>query len=469
MSAINQRLRGARDLFREALRSEPERDYTRLPVRRAMILLAIPMMAEMMMESVFAVVDIFFVARIGPEAVAAVGLTEAMLTLIIAVAIGLAMATTAMVARRIGEKDETGAAVASAQALWMGLIVAVVTGTIAVIFAPDLLRLMGASEAVIRDGAGYTAMLMGGSITLVYLFLINAIFRGAGDAAIAMRILWFANGLNCVLDPLLIFGIGPFPEMGVTGAAVATTIGRGAGVLYGLWWLYGGRSRIRLGLSHLKPVPQVMLRLARLSMGGIVQFLIATSSWLILMSIVARFGSQAVAGYTIAIRIIIFTLLPAWGLGNAAATLVGQHLGAGYPRRAEQSVWVACRYNFLFLVATGLVFILAAPWLIGLFTTDPVVLDFGTAALRVIAYGYGFYAVGMIVVQAFNGAGDTDTPMFINLCCYWLLQIPLAYALAELMGLGPHGVFWAVMSAEVMLTAVSVYVFRRGAWKLRTV
>ena len=455
-------------LVRESLAGK-EHDYTKGSIDRALALLAVPMVLEMLMESVFALADIFFVSSLGADAVAAVGLTEAVLSLLYAVAIGIGMATTAMVARRIGEKRKEAAAVAAGQALWIGLVLAIVIGIGGYLGAESILRLMGASAETIETGVGYTAVLFGGSGTILFLFLINAIFRGAGDASIAMRALWLANGVNLVLDPLLIFGLGPFPELGVQGAAIATTIGRGTGVAYQLWALFGGAGRIRVRWRHLVPEPKVMVRLARLSLGGILQFLIHTSSWILLVRIVAMWGSAAVAGYTIAIRLIEFTILPAWGLGNAASTLVGQNLGAGQPERAERSVWRAARLNVVFLATVGVLFIAFAHPLVRLFTDDPEVLAHAADALRIISYGYAFYAIGMVVVQAFNGAGDTDTPTVINFFIFWLIQIPVAWVLAQQWQLGPNGVFWAVMFGEGLLALVGVTLFRRGRWKTRTV
>lgn len=464
---VNRRTR-AFTLLRMALRGE-ERNYTRGPIKRAVFLLAVPMVLELVMEAVFAITDIFFVSRLGASAVATVGLTEAVATLIYAIAIGMSMAATAMVARRIGEKRPDRAAVAAAQVLWVGLAAASIIALSGLLFADEILRLMGAEAEVIATGTGYTTVLLGGSITIMYLFLINAIFRGAGDAAIAMRALWLANIINIVLDPLLIFGIGPFPEMGVTGAAVATTIGRGVGVIYQFWRLFGDQGRLAMRLQLLRLDTVVMLRLLRVSAGGIMQFIIATSAWIGLMRIVAPFGSQAVAGYTIAVRIIIFTILPAWGLGNAAATLVGQNLGAGQAQRAVRSAWVAARFNVYFMVAVALIFIVFAPFLLGLFTTDPAVIAYGVDSLRIISYGYGFFAIGMVLVQALNGAGDTDTPTVINFFCYWLFQIPLAWWLAMGLEMGPRGVFWAVTLAESLLAIVAIGVFQRGRWQLKQV
>jgi putative MATE family efflux protein len=401
--------------------------------------------------------------------VATVGLTEAVVTLVFGVAIGLSMATTAMVARRIGEKDRDGAACAAVQAILLGLGVSVVFGAMGVIAAPHILGLMGADAEVVRVGSSYTAVLLGGTVTIVLLFLINAVFRGAGDAAIAMRVLWLANAVNLVLDPCLIFGLGPFPELGVTGAAVATTIGRGTGVVFQLVLLARGRGRVALRRSDLRLDLGVMARLVRVSLGGIFQFLIATASWLGLVRILAVFGSAALAGYTIAIRVVIFSILPSWGLSNAAATLVGQNLGAGKPDRATRAVWLTALYNVGFLGLVAVVFLLWAHPIVRLFTADPVVVRVGADCLRTISYGYVFYAFGMVIVQAFNGAGDTWTPTVINLCCYWLFQIPLAWALARPLGLGAHGVFLAIAIAESLIAVVGLAVFRLGRWKTRTV
>lgn len=455
--------------IRHSLAGSPDEDFTRGSLPRAIALLAVPMVLEMSMESVFAVVDVFFVGRLGPDAVATVGLTEAVLTLVFAVAIGLSMATTAMVARRIGEKDREGAQVAAVQAIGVGVAVSVVVGVVGIVGASDILRWMGGSPQVVAGGSGYTTVLLGGSATVVLLFLINGIFRGAGDAVIAMRSLWLANLINIVLDPCLIFGLGPFPELGVTGAAVATTIGRGTGVLYQLAALGSDRGRITIRRHQVRVNLAVTLRLLRVSVGGILQFLIATASWVALVRILALFGSTALAGYTIALRIVIFVFLPAWGLSNAAATLVGQNLGAGRPERAEKSAWLTAIYNTVFLTGLGVVFLLFADPLVAVFTPDPAVRAVGARCLRIISLGYPFYAWGMVMVQAFNGAGDTNTPTVINFFCYWLFQIPLAYGLAHMTGLEETGVFVAVAVAESVLAVVGVLVFRRGGWKSRQV
>jgi putative MATE family efflux protein len=446
-----------------------ELEFTTGPIRRAIVLLAIPMVLEMVMESVFALTDAFFVSRLGTDAVATVGLTEAMITILFAIAIGTGIATTAMVARRVGEKDITGARVAAAQSILLGLAMTAVVAVPGVLFAKDLLRLMGGSPELIASGHGYTRVLFGGSATIMLLFLLNAVFRGAGDAAIAMRVLWIANLCNIILDPCLIFGLGPFPELGVTGAAVATTIGRGLGVLIQLWVLFFGGSRIRIRAADLMPRLRIILRLFRLSVGGVLQLLIGTSSWVFLVWIIGGFGPTAVAGYTLALRLIIFAILPSWGLANAAATLVGQNLGAGQPDRAEASVWRAGLYNMLFLLGVAVVFIAASGPLIRVFSVDPEVLRYGVSCLVWVSIGYPFYAWGMVMVQAFNGAGDTSTPTIINFFCYWVFQLPFAYVLAGPAGLGPTGVFMAITVAESMIAVVGVLVFRRGQWKARVV
>jgi putative MATE family efflux protein len=453
----------------EALRGSSRRDYTQGPIGRAIMLLAIPMVLEMLMESVFAVVDVFFVGRLGADAVATVGLTESLLTLIYTVAIGLSIGATAMVARRTGEHDPEGAAHAAVQVIALGLIVGVILGITGFTLAPRLLGLMGAAPRVIAGGSNYTRVMLGGNVVVMMLFLINAIFRGAGDAAIAMRVLWFANLINILLGPCLIFGLGPFPELGVTGAAVATTIGRGMGALYALSRLVRGGGRINLKRRHVRLEPPVMMRLLRLSASGAFQVFIGMASWIGLVRILSSFGSDALAGYTIGMRIILFALLPSWGLGNSAATLVGQSLGAGKPERAERAVWRAGFYNMCFLGTVGLIFVLLANPIIGLFTHDPAVIPYGVACLRTVACGFLFYAYGMVITQSFNGAGDTRTPTIINLFVFWLWEIPLAYVLAIVLGLGPQGVFFAITIAFSTLAVVSAATFRKGRWKTRVV
>lgn len=452
------------EFLRESLRDN-EVDFTQGRVSRALGLLAIPMMLEMSMEAIFAVVDIAFVSRLGTDAVAAVGITEALVTILYAIAIGLGMGVTAMVSRRIGAKNPDEAASVTGQSIWLCAVLSIVIGVLGVTFAEDMLRVMGASDGVVDIGTGFTAVLLGGSASITYLFLLNAAFRGAGDAAVALRSLWLANGINIVLDPCLIFGLGPFPEMGVTGAAVATTIGRGIGVVYQLYYLVGGRGRLEFHMRHLRINLALMRRMIVISIGGIGQFLIGTSSWIVIMRLVAFYGSPAIAAYTIALRIIEFVFLPAWGLGNAAATLVGQNLGAGQPDRAEKSAWRAAKYNTIFMSVLGILSVLAAPWIAALFSSDPDVLRYGTSCIRILGIGYPMYAIGMIMIQSLNGAGDTATPSTLNLLCFWLVQIPLAWWLAEPVSLGPNGIFWAIVVAESLLTVLSVIVFRRGRWK----
>jgi putative MATE family efflux protein len=453
---------------RDALVGVPQ-DFTEGSLRRAVFLLSVPMVLEMGMESLFGLVDAYFVGRLGPDAVAGVGVTEALLTVVFAVAMGLSLSTTATVARRIGEKDPEQAAVTAVQALAIGLAVSLPTGVLGALGWRRLLEIMGTPSSVIEVGGGYTAWMLGGNITILGLFLINAIFRGAGDASLAMRSLWLANALNIVLDPCLIFGLGPFPRMGMTGAAVATNIGRGAGVVYQLVILARGRGRVVVRRRHLRLDLKVMTRLLRVSIGGIVQFLIATASWLGLVRILTPFGAAPLAGYTIALRVIIVAILPSWGMCNAAATLVGQNLGAGKPDRAERAVWLTGLYNMLFLAIVAISFIAFAEPLIACFTADPDVVRQGASCLRIVSYGYVFYAWGMVMVQAFNGAGDTATPTYVNLCCYWLFQIPLAWTLARTLELGPTGVFMAITIAESLIAVVGVLCFRRGRWKTRMV
>lgn len=454
--------------IRASLRDN-ETDFTVGPIGRALGMLAIPMMLEMGMEAIFAVVDIAFVSRLGTNAIAAVGLTEALITVLYAVAIGLGMGVTAMISRRVGGKDQEGAAQVTGQAIWVGAVLAIMIGISGVTFAADLLRIMGASEAVIAEGRGFTAILLGGSASILYLFLLNAAFRGAGDAPVALRSLALANAVNIVLDPCLIFGLGPFPELGVSGAAVATTIGRSIGVAYLVYYLFGGNGRLKFEPRHLRIVPHLILRMIRISVGGIGQFLISTSSWIAIMRVVALYGSAPIAAYTIALRLLEFAFLPAWGLGNAAATLVGQNLGANQPDRAEQSVWRAARYNIVFMSTLGILMLIFAAEIVAWFSKDPEILRYGTHCLRILGIGYPMYAIGMIVIQALNGAGDTRTPSILNFICFWIIQIPVAYWLATDVGFGPEGVFIAIVIAESILTILGVIVFRRGQWKKQQV
>lgn len=459
---------GLWDAVRESLRGT-HRDYTKGPIGRSIMLLAVPMVLEMLMESVFAVVDIFWVAHLGPDAVATVGLTESMLTLMYAVAIGLGIGATAMVARRIGEKNAEGAARAAVQAIALGLIVSVVFAVVGVSLAPKLLTLMGGSPWVVQQGSAFTRVMFAGNASILLIFLINAIFRGAGDAAIAMRVLWLANAINILLGPCFIFGLGPFPEMGVAGAAVATTIGRSTGVLYAISRLIRSGGRFDIRRYHLKLEPAIMARLIRLSGTATFQVFIGMASWIGLIRTISSFGSDAVAGYTIGIRVIIFALLPSWGMANAAATMVGQGLGAGKPDRAERAVWRAGFYNMICLVIVGIVFVIFARQIIAVFTNDPKVVPYGVDCLRIVSYGFLFYAYGMVITQSFNGAGDTWTPTIINLFVFWLWELPLAYTLAIVFGLGPRGVFLAIMIAFSTLAVVSALLFRRGKWKTRVV
>jgi len=454
--------------IREAIRGT-HHDYTSGPIGRAIILLAVPMVLEMLMESVFAVVDIFWVAHVSPDAVATVGLTESMLTIAYTVAMGLSIGVTAMVARRIGEKNPEGAAEAAVQGIALGVIVAAIVGVAGVVLAPKLLGLMGASDTVIATGQTYTRIMLGGNIVILLLFLINAIFRGAGDAAIAMRVLWLANWINIILGPLLIFGIGPFPRLGVTGAAIATTIGRGTGVLYQIYRLWRRDGRIVIQRHQIALKPAVMKTLLRLSGTGTFQVFVGMASWIGLTRINASFGTDALAGYQIAIRIIIFALLPSWGLANAAATMVGQALGAGKPERGEEAVWRAALYNVVFLGVAGLIFVIFATPIAHIFTSDPTVAGIAADCLRIISYGYLFYAYGMVLTNSFNGAGDTWTPTWLNLFCFWLWEIPLAWLLAQHFNLGPQGVAWAVTIAFSTLAVASAVLFRRGRWKLKAV
>lgn len=453
---------------REALRGS-RRNYTEGPIGRAILILAIPMVLEMMMESIFVVCDVFFVSKLGADAVATVGLTESMLAIVYTIAVGLSIGVTATVARRTGEHDPEGAASTAVQGLALGLAVAVVLGALGIVFAPSLLALMGASPAVLASGSSFTRVMLGGNVTILLLFLINATFRGAGDATLSMRTLWLANGINIALGPCLIFGLGPFPELGVTGAAVATTIGRGTGVLFGMSQFLRRTGRIHLHRRHLRLDPALMLRLLRLSGSGTLQVLIGTASWIGLVRILASFGSAALAGYTIAIRIVLFALLPSWGMGNAAATMVGQALGARKPERAERAVWMAAFYNLCFLGSVSLVFLVATRGIVGVFTHDPTVGSYAVDALRVIAIGFVLYAYGMVMSQAFNGAGDTWTPTKLNLFCFWLFEIPIAFVLAEPMGFGPHGVFVAVPLAFSAFAVLAIVMFRRGGWKTKMV
>ena len=449
--------------------SGKEMEFTSGSIKRAVFMLAIPMILEMCMESIFAIVDIYFVSQVSVNAVATIGLTESVVTLIYAVAIGLSMAATAIVARRIGEKDPDAAAQAAVQVILLGIAVAFVFSVIGLLFSEDILRLMGGEPDLIAEGAGYTKILLGGNVTIMLLFLINAIFRGAGDASVAMWALVLSNGLNIILDPLFIFGWGPLPAFGVEGAAIATTIGRGSAVLFQLSILFYGWSRIKISLKDVVIRVSTLFNLVKVSLGGIGQFLIGTSSWVFLMRMMSEFGSEVLAGYTIAIRVVLFTLMPAWGLSNAAATLVGQNLGANKPDRAEASVWITSKFSAIFMAFVSLVYLLFARELIALFTDVQKVIEYGSLCLRIIAAGYVFYGFGMVVINAFNGAGDTKTPTFINFFCFWLFQLPFAYLMAFTLDFGPTGVFWAITLAQASVAVVGVIWFKKGHWKMTKV
>lgn len=454
--------------IKESVRGS-HRNYTTGPIGRAILLLAIPMVLEMVMESVFAVVDIFWVSHLGTDAAATVGLTESLLTIIYALAIGLSIGAMAMVARRIGEQNPDGAARAAVQAIVLALLISVLIGIIATPLAPRLLTMMGGSPWVIEHGVGFTRVMLACNFTVVMLFMVNAIFRGAGDAAVAMRTLWIANWINIALGPCLIFGLGPFPKLGIVGAAVATNIGRGTGALIALIKLFRGGGRFEISRQHLRIEPAIMARLIRLSATATFQVFIGMASWIGLVRIISSFGSNAVAGYTFGIRVILFALLPSWGMANAAATMVGQALGAKDPDRAERAVWRAGFYNMIFLGVVGLLFVLFAPQIISFYTSDPEVARYGVDCLRIVAYGFLFYAYGMVLGQSFNGAGDTWTPTILNLFVFWLWEIPLAYVLSVHLGWGPRGVFVAITIAFSTLAVASALVFRRGTWKAKVV
>lgn len=446
-----------------------ERDFTETRLGRAIFILAVPMVLEMVMESVFAVVDIFFVSKLGPDAVATVGLTESVMTVVYAIGVGLSMATTALVSRRIGEKKPKEAGNVAFQAIVISIFVSLFIAIPGVIFAKEFLILMGATPEMAEKGYLYPAVMFGSNVVIMLLFIINAVFRSSGDAAISMRVMWFANIINIILDPLLIFGIGPFPELGIMGAAVATSIGRGLAVVYQFYLLFKGNHRIQLHWESLKIRLSVMMQLIKISGGGILQNLVATSSWIFLVRIIAVSGASALAGYTIAIRIVIFLLLPAWGLSNAAATLVGQNLGAKKPDRAEKAVWATGIVNMFFMGSLGLLLFLFPSYWIGLFIEDPTVVENGILALRIISSGFLFYALGMVMMQGFNGSGDTTTPTLINLFSFWLFEIPLAWFMAIVLNMGLEGASFAIVIAESFLALIAFLLFRRGKWKLREV
>ncbi|TSE04232.1 MATE family efflux transporter [Aquimarina algiphila] len=442
-----------------------EQEFTSGSIRKAVFMLSVPMILEMMMESIFALVDAYFVSSLGANAIATVGLTESVLTLIYAVAIGLSMGATAIVARRVGEKDINGASQAAVQSILLGTIIAMVISVFGILFPKEILGLMGAEPDLIASGHGYTQVLLGGNITIMLLFLINAVFRGAGDASVAMRVLIFSNLLNIILDPVFIFGFGPIPSFGVQGAAIATTIGRGSAVIFQLLILFYGWSKIKIAFKDIVFRAETMLNLVKVSLGGIGQFIIGTSSWVFLMRIMAEFGSEVLAGYTIAIRVLMFTLMPSWGMSNAAATLVGQNLGAAKPERAEQSVWKTGKYNAYFMFVVSVLYLIFAEAIIKIFSAEPLVIEYGALSLRVIAAGYVFYAYGMVIIQSFNGAGDTKTPTIINFFCFWVFQLPFAYFAALVLNWGAMGVFLAITFAEVLIAVIGIIWFRKGKWK----
>jgi putative MATE family efflux protein len=467
-SATTNRISYFFSLLKQSLRGD-QQDYTTGSIRKAVFLLSIPMILEMGMESVFAVVDLYFVGHLpdSSHAIQTVGLTESVLTIVYSLAIGISMAATAMVARRIGEKDPEAAAVAGIQSLIVALIITVVITVLGFVFAPDILRLMGAQPETIRMGTTYTRIMMGGSLVIMLLFLINGIFRGAGDASMAMKSLWLANICNIILCPLLIRGIGPFPELGLTGAAVATTIGRGVGVIYQVYHLFRGKLMIKFRKEHLRFDWPIIRSLVGIASPGTIQFIIGSCSWIFLARLVATTGQDdASAGYQTAIRIVIFFILPAWGMSNAAATLVGQNLGARQPERAEKSVIKTATYAAIFMALVSLLFLIGAEWIVSVFTQQPEVVKYAVNALRIISAGYVFYGIGMVMINAFNGAGDTWTPTYINFAGFWLFQIPLAYLLAKTFEMGPLGVFIAIPVAETAITVAAIILFRRGKWKL---
>jgi putative MATE family efflux protein len=450
--------------LRAALRGT-NADYTRIPLKRAVLLLAVPMMLELVLESTFAVVDIFFVAKLGPSAVATVGLTETYLFLLYSIAMGLSMAVTATVARRVGEQRGEEAALSAVQAIAVAVLVSLPFALVGIVWAQDLLRLMGADAWSIEHGYRYTQWMLGGNAVILLLFVINAVFRGAGDAAVAMRVLWVANALNIGLDPILIFGLGPVPALGIEGAAIATNIGRGAGVLMQLWILMRGSEHLRIARSSLRWHGATMLQIVRTSLGGIGQMIIAMTAWIFLMRILASLSTEAVAGATIAMRVMMFTLMPAWGMSHAAATLVGQNLGAGEPARAEAAVWRIGWMNMALTLAVSVVFFFLHDELIALFTDDKAVIAIGGEWLRILSYSYFVYGWWMVAVQGYNGAGDTLTPTWINLVFFWLIQIPLAWVLALPMGWAHSGVFWGVFVSETAVGLFTLWLFSRGGWK----
>lgn len=452
------------DELKDAIRGS-EADYTEIPIGKAIFLLAIPMILELIMESTFAVVDIFFVGKLGASAVATVGLTETYLFLLYSIGMGLSMAVTAIVARRIGEKEKNLAGLTAVQAIILAVLVSTPFALIGIFFSKQLLTIMGGDAWVIESGFGYPQWMLGGNGIIMLLFVINAIFRGAGDAAIAMRVLWIANGINIILDPVLIFGFGPIPAFGIEGAAIATNIGRATGVIIQLWSLFKFGKHIRVLKSHLKIHFAIILHILRKSIGGIGQMIVAMTSWIFIMRIISEFGSEAVAGATIAIRIMMFTMMPAWGMSNAVATLVGQNLGAKKPERAERSVWITGIWNMAFLILVAVIFFFKSNSLVSIFTEESGVIEIGGMWLKIVSYSYFVYAWWMVAIQAFNGAGDTMTPTKINLVFFWLIQIPLSYFMSKILGMDVAGVFWAIFISETSVGLFTLWLFTRGKWK----
>lgn len=450
--------------LKDAIRGS-EADYTEIKIGKAIFLLAVPMILELIMESTFAIVDIFFVGKLGPSAVATVGLTETYLFLLYSIGMGLSMAVTAIVARRIGEKEKEKAGISAVQSIFLAIIISLPFAVAGIFYSKELLALMGADNWVLEHGYSYMQWMLGGNAVIMLLFIINAIFRGAGDAAIAMRVLWIANGINIVLDPVLIFGLGPFPEMGIEGAAVATNIGRGIGVLTQLWFLFKGVKHIKVLRSQLHLKWQAALQIIKTSLGGVGQMIIAMTSWIFIMRILAEFGSEIIAGTTIAMRIMMFTMMPAWGMSNAVATLVGQNLGAKKPERAEKSVWITGIWNMVFLIGVAVVYFVASESLVGIFTDDLKVISVGAMWLRIVSYSYFVYGWWMVASQAFNGAGDTITSTKINFVFFWLIEIPLSYFMAKTLGMEYAGVFWAIFIAETAVGLFTLWLFTRGKWK----
>jgi putative MATE family efflux protein len=464
LQAVNVSPRSIWHELKEAIQGT-EADYTKINIQRAIILLAIPMILELVMESTFAIVDIFFVGKLGPSAVATVGLTETYLFLLYSVAMGVATAVTAIIARRIGESNREVAGKSAVQAILLGLLCSIPFAIAGIFFAKQLMALMGGDQWVLDNGYRYTQWMLGGNVVIVLLFVINSIFRGAGDAAIAMKILFIANGVNLLLDPILIFGLGPIPSLGIQGAAIATTIGRATGVAVQIWLLLKGGKHIKVVFSSIHLDMKIMMGILKTSVGGIGQMLIAMTSWIFLMRILASIGSDAVAGSTIALRITMFTMMPAWGMSNAAATLVGQNLGAGNPERAESAVWKIGFYNMIFLIGISVVFFIFNRSLMTIFTADEAVINVGATWLRILSYSYFVYGWWMVSVQAFNGSGDTRTPTKINFIFFWLIEIPLSYLLAIVLDWGYSGVFWGVLFAETSVGLVTLWMFRKGRWK----